>query len=182
MSGTRRSDRPRPLRADSPIVGMHVAVPPTRLLPGMSTVELRRQVRPVRWTRSARTAIAGYVRHMADLLCLRDWEIVIDWTPTSDDSCAEIQPIFGQKRATLSFGPTFLALASTDQRQTVAHELLHCHLFAVTEQSRVSFAAVSGDEAVVRLAQAGVEHSTEIAVDGIADAFAPLLPLPPWAS
>ena len=63
---------------------------------------------------------------------------------------------------------SFLTDQKTDQRHTLTHELLHCHLGPM-----------------VRLLEANddmtqsVQLAMEYCVDGLADAIAPLLPEPP---
>lgn len=112
---------------------------------------------------------APYIRRLADLLCLRDWRIeVYEDAPSDGGAIASCDPISGRKYAVIRLSESFLTDGKTEQRHTLTHELLHCHLGPMT-----------------RLLQAGevmapsVQLAMEYCVDGLADAIAPLLPEPP---
>lgn len=119
----------------------------------------------------------AYVAALAPLLKLSDWSIEVSRMPCEADAVASIEPLYGQKRAILRLGPAFLSQSLEDQRQTVAHELIHCHLFAATELvRRTNDYALTEQGAEV--AWVGFMSEVEYATDGLADAIAPFLPLP----
>ena len=110
-----------------------------------------------------------YVRRLADILALKDWRIdVLDELPSGDGAFASIYPIVGRKWANLRMSEEFLVAPKLDQRQTIAHELVHCHFAPLL---RLLEARDQYDDAM--------RHALEYGVDGLADGIAPLLPLPP---
>jgi hypothetical protein len=109
-----------------------------------------------------------YVRSLADLLRLRDWQFQINEDLPPQDAVASCAPVEGRKYAVLRFGESFLTDQPAEQRHTITHELLHCHLGPMCRMLE----AESQFPPAARLAM-------EYCVDGLADAVAPLLPLPP---
>jgi hypothetical protein len=122
-----------------------------------------------RWAESTREPWAPYVRQIADTLHLKDWEILISpQAPAGDETIASIQPIYGRKSALLRLSDGFLTDSATDQRHTLVHELIHCHAAPLQR-------LLESEEHMT----AGARQAIEYCVDGLADAIAPLLPLPP---
>lgn len=112
-----------------------------------------------------------YLRALADLLALKDWRFVIkDENPADRDAAASTCIWYGRKRATIRFSEEFLRESEENQRHTSAHELIHCHLDTL---ERLATREVESGDLIrpIRLA-------LELAVDGLADAIAPFLPLP----
>jgi hypothetical protein len=125
-------------------------------------VNLRIRTRRSRWL--------PYVRQLADVLCLKDWRIeVFDEAPADQTAVASCCPVDGRKYGVIRLSEGFLNDGPTEQRHTLTHELLHCHLGPMM---RVIEAQHDGLAPAVRLAM-------EYCVDGLADAIAPLLPPPP---
>jgi hypothetical protein len=112
-----------------------------------------------------------YVRRIADLMGLRDWTFHVpdDQRPDDPDANAEIRCWRGRKHATVLFGESFLRAGEDDQRHSVVHEMVHCHFAAM---GWVAQEGLSAD------AERGWHLVFEYGVDGVADAWAPLLPLP----
>jgi hypothetical protein len=118
-------------------------------------------------TRRARWA--PYVRQLADILHLRDWRIeVYEEAPSDSTATASCEPVTGRKFGVIRLSESFLTDGKVDQRHTLTHELLHCHLGPMTRllEAHDTF------NPAVRLAM-------EYCVDGLTDAIAPLLPEPP---
>jgi hypothetical protein len=113
---------------------------------------------------------AGYLRALADLLALRDWHVEIVDAYPNDGAQASIETLYGRRRAMISLSEEFLADDPAGQRQALAHELIHCH---VDTLYRV------GHDAVPKDVECALHRLMEHCVDGLADAIAPLLPLPP---
>jgi hypothetical protein len=110
-----------------------------------------------------------YVRKIADILHLRDWSFEIyEELPSDSDAVASINPIYGRKRAVIRLSEGFLNDSKSDQRHTLAHELIHCH---TGPMQRV----IEAEEHMTAAARIAMEYC----VDGLADAIAPLLPEPP---
>jgi hypothetical protein len=120
-------------------------------------------------TPSQRQKWLPYFRSTADKLSLRDWRIEIDEArPSSPAAIASVCCCEGRKYATIYLNDCFFTDSRSDQRHTVAHELVHCHAAPYAKAVEMR----TGDDQVLKLLM-------EIMVDGLADAIAPLLPLPP---
>jgi hypothetical protein len=110
-----------------------------------------------------------YVRRLADLLCLRDWRIdVYEDAPSDGSAIASCAPVTGRKYAVIRLSESFLTDGGPEQRHTLTHELLHCHLGPMAR-------LLEANEAM----RPSVQLAMEYCVDGLADAIAPLLPEPP---
>jgi len=122
-------------------------------------------------------AFEAYVSLVADALTLRDWDIRVDWdSPCSSDAIAEILSWPHQRRATVHVGQQFAGAEPRDQRQTVVHELIHCHLFALHAMSDEVVALLAKPAA--RLASKVMTVEVERVTDALADAFSPTVPVP----
>lgn len=124
-----------------------------------------------------RQRFAPYLRRLADLLALKDWHVEISDEEADDGAAATVRWAFGRKQATVWLGAGFLDDSPEEQRHTLAHELIHLH-FGPPYDIAVEGLPDGSASAFRRMA--------EYAVDGMADAIAPLLPLPdeepaPWA-
>lgn len=110
-----------------------------------------------------------YVRHLADLLRLRDWTIEVSGDAAPADSVAMIHLTNGRRHAILDLSDAFLADPDpASQRHTIVHELVHCHF----EPAHVIAKALGDgryDDFLLLY---------EYGTDAMADAVAPLLPLP----
>lgn len=71
----------------------------------------------------------SYIRHCADLFGLRDWRIELSREYTkNDDACATCRVWENQKGATIFLSDWFMKnYNAREQRETVLHELFHCH-------------------------------------------------------
>jgi hypothetical protein len=119
----------------------------------------------------------AYVELLKVILRLSDWTIELSRVQAAADEAANIEAVYGQKRAVMCLGPTFLNLSIEDQRQTVVHELIHCHLQAATDVVRRTNDYALSEEGA-EIAWIGFMGEVEYATDGLADAVAPFLPLP----
>ena len=120
-------------------------------------------------TPTRRERWAPYVRQLADILRLRDWRVdVYEDAPSDPTASASCNPIDGRKFAVVRFAESFLNDNAADQRHTIAHELLHCMLGPLTRM-------IEAREAM----SPEMKLTLEYTVDGLADAIAPLLPMPP---
>jgi hypothetical protein len=114
-----------------------------------------------------------YVRDLADRLHLKDWAFALDDDgPSGSDDAASICCVEGRRIGHIRLSDSFLANIPTVQRHIVTHELIHCHVDAAWS------IAVEAMPAEVHPA---FRRMAEHAVDGLADAFAPLMPLPKFA-
>lgn len=120
---------------------------------------------------------AAYVRTLADLLGLKDWRIVVmDAPPDDPDQLAAVSVVRGRKIARMYLCPDWATRSAEERRLGVAHELVHCHIepiLVVVESARSAM-----PEWVFDMHYRDVDMASEQAVDGIATAIAPQLPLP----
>jgi hypothetical protein len=123
--------------------------------------------KPQQLTRRQRWA--PYVCDLKNRVYLRDWQIAIyEDAPAASEALASIEPVYGRKWAALRLSDRFLSETQGEQRHTIAHELIHCH-FAPLQR------LIEANDEMTQ----GYKMAIEYAVDGLADAIAPLLPLPP---
>ena len=139
------------------------------------------RTRPL-WTVRRRKLVDRFVAEAAARLRLADWEIIIDYTThAGDDAVATIWHVPCQKRAVLLLNaPVFLSETAHNQRQTLVHELLHCHLFDVHETAALAAEAIPG-AAHTATFKTLLTQRVEYATDALADAFVALctdLPVP----
>lgn len=132
-------------------------------------------------TKSQHRAAERYIRRIADELRLRDWTVLLDPEPSSEGTSATVTPIYGRRRAIVYLSADFLETSAEEQRHTVAHELIHLHLEPCSATILNDLQAPLGENADTILERVYMRH-LEYAVDGLADAVAPMLPLPPWTS
>jgi len=113
---------------------------------------------------------APYLRRLADLLALKDWRVEIDDDgPDAPAAVASICWTYGRKLATVYLSAAFLDHDPEEQRHTLAHELIHCQLGPAWD---IAVEGLDSGQASAFCRMA------EYAIDGLADAIAPLLPLP----
>lgn len=130
-------------------------------------------------TKKQRRVIRAYVRAVADALELRDWTLTIDWGPPEDDGIvARIRCTYGRKLATLEFCEGFASRPLREQRATICHELIHCHLSGLEWTFNNLGSHVS--QAVFDIVWGGLKDQVEFATDAMADAVAKHLPLPDY--
>lgn len=117
------------------------------------------------------------MRHLADLMGLRDWYLTMSETEPKDDSHGgECEVIYGQKCATISFREDWPTWGSERVRSLMVHELIHCHTEpAKWALNNIKF--VVGDMAFSIISE-GYNDAVEVAIDGIAREWARTLPLP----
>lgn len=119
-------------------------------------------------TLKTRKEFEPYVRLLADRLGLKDWSFEVeDYEPNNCEAIAAIHIVTGRKFAVIRFRADLLKETPQQQRHTVIHELIHAH-----------FALVNGFVCGGGQPGESLSLALEYAVDGLADAVAPLMPLP----
>ena len=112
-----------------------------------------------------------YLRQLANMIALKDWRIEIrEEPPEHREADASIRLIYGRKFAIIAMSESFLNLSPEDQRKSLIHELIHCHVEQMWE-----FAL----ERMPSDMESSFKRIAEYAVDGLADGFASHLPLLP---
>lgn len=121
-------------------------------------------------------AAARYVCEACELVGLRDWTVKVSADPAPPDCHASIDCTQGRKVAVVRFGDSFWALTAEEQRDTVAHELIHAHLSAL-EYLLQAARPVMGEAAFSVLRNAHHE-AIEWATDALSAPVARGLPMP----
>jgi len=121
--------------------------------------------------------LGEYLRILKDMMGLRDWEIRVVHEPTKrEDHAATIETWYGSQTASIWFARNWAEGTPEELRETCVHELVHCHINPI----RVSVENIQenvGQMMYIPL-YADITNRLEYAVDGIASAWAPHLPLP----
>lgn len=117
-----------------------------------------------------------YTRQIAVSMGLGGWTIEESADPANEGCLAEIEATYGQRHAKLSLCKEWDDLPAEDQRDTIVHELVHVHLAHLTQ---LGFDIIDGLEpAATKASQASLNLAEEYAVDAMANAWAPYMPLP----
>lgn len=126
-----------------------------------------------------RLTLSRYIRAIADEVELRDWTIELAENPAPADSQGHIHVTYGRKLATLSVGRGFRELTAAEQRQTIAHELVHCHFEPAANMVLNDLEQWLGKQAD-QIFFDGFKRQMEYAVDALATALAKRLPPIEW--
>lgn len=122
----------------------------------------------------------AYVRRVADTLALRDWTFRLERDQPAPDDCGmQTNCIEGRRYAVIRVNCEFRADSPEEQRHHVVHELIHCHTAAAHHIIELDAKQTLG-EAMGSLLERTFGRSIEYAVDGLAQAVAPMLPLIEW--
>jgi len=130
------------------------------------------------WTPERWRAVEEYVAAAAPLLRLSDWTIRVLREPPEDDAYATMTPLEQSRYADMRVADSFLELPTAEQRQTLVHEMVHCHLFFLHECAEAAFVELAAEmgRKAHKLAAKMFTNELERATDALADALGPLLP------
>jgi|GEM_PF-5381894 len=141
----------------------------------------------MRLTKKSRHRFGKYVRHVADGMGLRDWSVDLSYPDLVREQdraqghrwCAMCEPTPGRKAALIEFSTDWLQRANEyDIRETVVHELVHCHFGALVDTYRNDLTdQLSGP--VFDVFERNLTRNLEYGVDGIAEEWARHAPMPP---
>jgi hypothetical protein len=128
-----------------------------------------------------REELGRYIRHVADEMGLRDWSIglVKRELPADQGEQANVEVVYGRKLAKITLRETFRSEHPEDQRQIIVHELVHCHFEPAVGQVRCDLEDHLSRQAD-RLFWEAFKRNIEYAVDALAEAIAPRMPLIDW--
>ena len=125
-----------------------------------------------------RSELSKYVREVADMMGLRDWafavEVEMSFSPGDDN--ANIGCTYGRKFATVKFRGDWPEWEPEYLRVVTVHELVHAHIDPI-RLPLANIRAQIGQTLYDVTHEAQVDYM-EYATDGIAVAWAELLPLP----
>jgi hypothetical protein len=114
-----------------------------------------------------------YARYLQRKLQLQDWFVKVIDEPCGPDDDADISITEGQKHAKMRVRSDFKDRTPEQQRHTMVHEIIHIHL-AGMQDSAADLEQHVGS-VVYNLFDKSFLRALEYAVDGLADAFAPLV-------
>ena len=129
----------------------------------------------INWDLEKELYLVSYLELLVKSMRLSDWSIIVELSDKDKNVFATIESQPDQRRAILTITSNFLQLDADDQKQTLVHELIHCHLFALHYQAEEAFKIYSTSKAQEVFALM-LESEIEKATDALADAIAPLLP------
>jgi len=132
----------------------------------------------LQWTPARRKYVAEYLADAQLALRLSDWEITLVFGVHSDpegDTLATMTANEDQRRATMRFGKEFFDLNPNEMRQTIIHEMIHCHLFPAHHNAERTVIELGGKRAG-KAFTIGMMSMIEVATDSIADSVAPFFP------
>lgn len=131
-----------------------------------------------------RDKLGVYIRDMADLCGLRDWHLILeghvpDRDNEDDDTshpAAQIEVTYGRRLACIRVASDWATWTPEELRQTVIHELIHCHQEPMRWSINNCKHVVSPP--MMSVLYAAFTDGMERATDDIATAWAETLPLP----
>jgi len=126
-----------------------------------------------------RKALNLYIRSVADEMELRDWTIRLLDTPAPTDALGHMTETYGRKVAEIQVCADFRERDAEEQRHTIAHELVHCHLASPTNMVLNDLEKELSDTAD-RIFWASYKRQIEYSTDALASAIAKHLPLIEW--
>jgi len=133
--------------------------------------------------RMTRSELEIYIRALADHVGLKDWRFeLVDGEPDEEDDVAMVHPLYGRQVAQIKVRSDVLTNPPVEQRRTILHELIHCHMAPVDDQPRLDLLEHLGQQAY-NIFMASYRRNLEYAVDAMTEAWAHYLPLPieqPW--
>lgn len=112
-------------------------------------------------------------------MALRDWTIDLQRQPCDDDCNAQASLVYGRKIVRIRVSRDFRGFDLERVRQTVVHELVHCHFAAADMQVEHDLPDHLGKQAA-ELFFDSFRRNMEYGVDAMAAALAPHMPLIDW--
>jgi hypothetical protein len=122
----------------------------------------------------------AYVKHLANRMGLSEWELAVhkDTALDLEDVIAQVKISRSRHSATIGLSKHFLRHAPDwMQRDTVVHELIHCHLYQVEQHLDLAF-DLYPEKNLITLLKKEINRSMEFAIDDMALAWAKHFPTP----
>lgn len=119
--------------------------------------------------------LVKYVRYAMDEMGLKDWQFNISEIEAPDGNIAQMEAWGDSMTMTLNLGELFWRYGPRMQREVIVHELVHCHTDKMYRRAREVMRKTLGREAY-EIAVDSLDQAHELAVDGIAAAWARRLP------
>jgi len=138
----------------------------------------KRAGRATKETLDCNSKLTRYVRDVADLIKLKDYEIMLDFSAPAESDChAEIYPHEQMSYARIRFSSDFKTLPAEDIRYYVVHEICHLHFvgFADVLESMTTHLPMAVYQSLLN----SHEKVEERTVDNLAKVICQFMPLPP---
>lgn len=122
-----------------------------------------------------------WVAMIANTLSLSDWTISVEWDDQLEGHyLARCIVQRARDEAKIILGDSFRELSPSEQRDTIVHELLHCHFATVDEYVSDTVPVLIGKPAYTAW-ESAYDLMQERAIDNVAVAISALgvIPLPP---
>ncbi len=126
------------------------------------------------------TAYTAYLRQLADLMALKDWEIVLQREyPSESDAWAAIEVCRQHDTAwvRVAWPEFFDSKTPEERRRCLVHELIHVHLDR-PDQMMCDLSAMFPDNTATTFAKERHKIEIEFATERLARIIAPFMPLP----
>jgi len=124
-----------------------------------------------------RRSFLKYLEMIAEEFGLRDWQLYAHFDEDLGDGVSAATACVDNRRvAHVKFAPSFFNLRPEEQRETVLHELLHVHMWQITDYVREVLPDLIGKPAFVVM-EAAFNRLDEQATDAIAAAIGDRYPL-----
>lgn len=122
-----------------------------------------------------------WVKMVANTLNLSDWVIKLEWDLSLEEKyLARCLVCYGRNEARIILGESFEKSSPADKRETIIHELLHCHFGPMDEFVDETIPPLIGRPAYTAW-ESAYDLMQERAIDAIAVSIAAtdVIPLPP---
>lgn len=116
-----------------------------------------------------------YIRSLANLLLLADWEIHL--SRELSDAWASVSIKDVENLATIKLGAEWVQHSPDEQREYLVHELMHVHCDR-PQRVMAQLAEQWSENSACQFAKEAHRKETEILVNNLARLLAPMLPLP----
>jgi hypothetical protein len=115
-------------------------------------------------------ALYPYVREIADKMGLKDWGVTLGDDYPEEGANASASFSGGRKYVVIRFKKKFYKESLEDLRETVCHELIHCHF---------AFLDMPLENSLGPVAKAFAIEALEYGIDALCEVVALAMPLPP---
>jgi hypothetical protein len=116
----------------------------------------------------------SYVETLVEQLKLSHWNIALDSRPCDENCWADITITPAQSTATIALAANWREWTREEMRETLTHELLHCHLNPMCELVQ----ELTDDHAHSATLNKAVDYSNERTTDALTNLVAPYMALP----
>jgi len=124
-----------------------------------------------------RVSLARYIRDCADIVGLRDWEVVLDDGYCEDDDiAAHVYSVRERRIAHITVAENFITMPAHEQRHVIAHELVHVHMDADLDYLDDFLPGLVGSSAWTPI-RAALRAFHEQGIDGVSVGVEAALPL-----